>query len=213
LVFGSVIGDRTRTLRMIWPGCRPGYTFSEARLSKKGQTIYRMGECHWYLPSRRNTPMSQQVRLYLRARLKDGSRPYLDPVFTGAPYWVNRPRPRSRPTSRTRQSTNDRSRNDEGLSGGWTSFIRTNSIDRSISGTSLKSLNGCTAKRSIRARAWGWPCAAGWWNAMAALFGVESEPGHGSNFCFSIPADVPNCTGKKESKDETNGQSIYHADG
>jgi PAS domain S-box-containing protein len=38
---------------------------------------------------------------------------------------------------------------------------------------------------------------------------VESEPGHGSNFRFSIPADTAQSTGKTETRVETNDQQSY----
>jgi PAS domain S-box-containing protein len=42
---------------------------------------------------------------------------------------------------------------------------------------------------------------------------VESEPGHGSNFRFSIPADARKSTGETERTDETNDQPAYQDEG
>jgi PAS domain S-box-containing protein len=42
---------------------------------------------------------------------------------------------------------------------------------------------------------------------------VESEPGHGSNFLFSISADAAKDTGETETTDETNDQPTYQHDG
>jgi PAS domain S-box-containing protein len=42
---------------------------------------------------------------------------------------------------------------------------------------------------------------------------VESEPGHGSNFRFSIPADATKSKGETERTDETNDQQTYQHEG
>ena len=42
---------------------------------------------------------------------------------------------------------------------------------------------------------------------------VESEPGRGSNFRFSIPADVAKSTGETETTEETNDQQLYQHEG
>jgi PAS domain S-box-containing protein len=42
---------------------------------------------------------------------------------------------------------------------------------------------------------------------------VESEPGYGSNFCFSIPADAPQSTGEPERADGTNDQHTSQHEG
>ncbi|MGA3190575.1 MAG: CusA/CzcA family heavy metal efflux RND transporter [Bryobacteraceae bacterium] len=42
---------------------------------------------------------------------------------------------------------------------------------------------------------------------------VESEPGHGSNFRFSIPADATKSTGETERTDEADDQQTYHHQG
>jgi len=42
---------------------------------------------------------------------------------------------------------------------------------------------------------------------------LESEPGHGSNFRFSIPADAAKSAGETERTDETNDQQTYQHEG